>query len=198
MSIWHWQRWIPATDLLDEWVWMPGELIGEVKAGRLTPMDRFTLEPITFHDNATPKDIAEAVLDACFNAEAVQEYQQENNVHTKSGAEAGARFTQSIIESARRLFDSQETASRPSALIFHKEPDSPATLAERLRSRAVPPQEIIEALGRKWPHLRKYELGAYAKGLDPKDVATRKAAEGHYSKHKPGAGPTTQAAQEKI
>lgn len=181
MSVWHWQRWIPAADLLDEWAWVPGELIHEVKDGRLTPVDRITLEPITFHENAKPEDIAGAVLNACFNAEAVQEYQRENNVYTKTSA----KFMSSIMQSIRGLSDSQNAFQSPSSLLSFEEPDSPSAYAEMLRERETSPSDIIRALKKKWPHLKNYELGAYAKGIDPKDQNTRKAAEWHYRQHKP-------------
>lgn len=193
MGIWHWQRWISASDLLDEWAWMPGELIHEVKSGRLIPVDRITLEPISFHDNAKPEDIADAVLGACFNVEAVQEFQRENNVHTKSGAEFSASLMRHLSETTRRLFDSQETATRHPELLSHEEPDTPATFAERLRARSVHPQEIISALKEKWPNLKNYEIGAYAKGLDPKDINTRKSAEWHFRQYKPGSEHATKS-----
>ena len=185
MGIWHWQKWVTAEDLLDEWAWVPGELVQEVKAGRLVPVDKITLEPITFRDTEKTEDVARAVLDACFSAEAIQEYQRENNIHTKSGAKFAASLIRQVRESAKRHFDSQETTAQPSAMLFRQEPETPATFAARMREQAETPSGIIGALRNKWPLLRNYELGAYARGLDPKDPNTRKAAEWCYYSHKP-------------
>lgn len=185
MGIWHWQNWVTAEDLLDEWAWIPGELVQEVKAGRLVPVDKITLEPITFRDSEKAEDVASAVLAACFSAEAVQEYQRANNIHTKSGAKLVASLIRQARESARRNFDLLETAAQPSAMLPREEPETPVAFAARMREQAETPSGIIGALRNKWPLLRNYELGAYAKGLDPKDPNTRKAAEWHYQRHKP-------------
>jgi hypothetical protein len=59
--------------------------------------------------------------------------------------------------------------------------ENPGEWAAKERQTGRSPFEIIEGIHKRWPHLNKYEVGAYAKGLDPEDPDTRKQSENYYS-----------------
>ena len=61
---------------------------------------------------------------------------------------------------------------------------TPQEVVEAMKPSGPTGWEIITALKTLWPQMKNYQAGAYAHGLEPDDINTRKAAENFYQREK--------------
>lgn len=140
------------------------------------------------------------VLSAKFRVSDIQACARKNRLHTKSATDALHGFHKRISEMHdTRTYVRTEPCRPPEdygmpldAVVqaarveakTQKEP-TPKEIVTQMKAREAEPAEIIAELEKRWPHLHKYRVGAYAKELDPDNPKTRKQAEKHYRDYKP-------------
>lgn len=112
--------------------------------------------------------------------------------HRVTRAKGYAYRTQDVeaYERAHGLGPAAQVPAAPPSPLDREEaaPDreeTPQEMVARMKQRDATQTEIIAEIELKWPKMKKYRVGAYAKGLDPGDPDVRKQIDQHYQRYKP-------------